>query len=200
MGLRPAAVSPAVGWRRSGGGQARRSRYSRAPVPGTGPVTELDEGFSEPGAAARRWAGAAGVLSKTEMSWLPAVRGDGRPHVTPLPGIWLDGTLRFCAGPQEQKAKNRQADPGCVLAAGASQFRAGRGVAAEGPAVLVTGPARLQRLAARWKPELGWDFTVAGGGVRDPAGRRGLGFGVTSAKVLAFGKSPCSQTRYRFTG
>jgi hypothetical protein len=53
------------------------------------------------------------------------VRGDGQPHVTPLPAIWLDGALHFCAGSHEQKAKNLQANPGCVLAAGANQFRTG---------------------------------------------------------------------------
>jgi hypothetical protein len=32
----------------------------------------------------------------------------------------------------------------------------------------------------------------------DLAGRHGLVFGITPAKVLAFGKDPYSQTRYRF--
>ena len=35
-------------------------------------------------------------------------------------------------------------------------------------------------------------------GFRDPADRMGLVFGVTPAKVLAFGKNPYTQTRYRF--
>ena len=49
------------------------------------------------------------------------------------------------------------------------------------------------------KAKLDWDFEVIDGGFRDPAGRLGLVFGVTPAKVLAFGKNPYSQTRYRFT-
>ena len=67
-------------------------------MPETEPIVELNEGFSEPGAAARPWAEVADVLSKSEMFWLSTVRRDGRPHVTPLPAIWLDGTLHFCAG------------------------------------------------------------------------------------------------------
>ena len=169
-------------------------------MPETEPTAELNEGFSEPGATARPWTEVAEVLAETEMFWLSTVRGDGRPHVTPLPAIWLDGALHFCAGSHEQKAKNLQANPDCVLAAGANQFRAGLDVVVEGPAVLVTDPARLQRLAAVWKSKLDWDFKVTDGGFRDPAGRLGLVFGVTPAKVLAFGKNPCSQTRYRFTG
>jgi general stress protein 26 len=123
-------------------------------MPETEPTAELNEGFSEPGAAARPWTEVAEVLSETEMFWLSTVRRDGRPHVTPLPAIWLDGALHFCAGSHEQKATNLQAHPGCVLAAGASQVRAGLDVVVEGPAVLATDPARLQRLAALWKSRL----------------------------------------------
>ena len=164
----------------------------------TGPAAELNEGFSEPGAAATPWAEVAEALSESEMFWLSTMRRDGRPHSTPLPAIWLDGTLYFCAGSHEQKTKNLEANPRCVLAAGANQFRSGLDVVVEGTAVRETGPAQLPRLAAMWKSKLDWDFEVAGEGFRDPAGRNGLVFGVTPAKILAFGKNPYSQTRYRF--
>lgn len=168
-------------------------------MPQTEPATELNEGFSEPGVAPRPWAEVAEVLSNSEMFWLSTVRRDGRPHVTPLPAIWVDGMLHFCVGSREQKAKNLQSNPSCILAAGANQFRSGLDVVVEGTAAPVTGSAQLQRLAAMWKSKLDWDFQVAGDGFRDPAGRTGLVFGVKPAKVLAFGKSPYSQTRYRFT-
>ena len=169
-------------------------------MPDTEPTVELNEGFSEPGAAARPWAEVADVLSKSEMFWLSTVRRDGRPHVTPLPAIWLDGTLHFCAGSHEQKAKNLESNPRCILTTGTSHLRLGLDVVVEGTAARVIDTAQLQRLAAMWKSKLDWDFTVTDGGFRDPAGRLGLVFGVTPAKVLAFGKNPYSQTRYRFTG
>jgi general stress protein 26 len=167
-------------------------------MPETEPAVQLNEGFSEPGAAAPPWAEVAGVLAASEMVWLSTVRRDGRPHVTPLPAIWADGTMYFCAGSHEQKARNLESDARCVLAAGANQFRSGLDVVVEGSAVRVTGSAQLRRLAALWKSELDWDFEVNDGGFRDPAGRLGLVFGVTPAKVLAFGKDPYTQTRYRF--
>jgi hypothetical protein len=126
-------------------------------------------------------------------------RGDGRPHVTPLPAIWLDGVLHFCTGSHEQKARNLQFNPRCILTTGANQFQSGLDVVVEGTAARITSPARLQQLAAIWKSKLDWDFHVADGGFRDPEGRTGLVFGIKPAKVLAFGKSPYSQTRYRFT-
>ena len=167
-------------------------------MPETEPTVELNEGFSEPGAAARPWAEVADVLSKSEMFWLSTVRRDGRPHVTPLPAIWLDGTLHFCAGSHEQKAKNLESDPRCILTTGTSHLRSGLDVVVEGTAARVTDTAQLQRLAAMWKSKLDWDFEVTGEVFGDADGRQGLVFGVTPVKVLSFGKSPYTQTRYCF--
>jgi general stress protein 26 len=164
----------------------------------TEPSAQLNEGFSQPGATAPPWSEVAGVLAASEMFWLSTVRRDGSPHVTPLPAIWADGRVYFCVGSREQKARNLQSSPGCVLAAGANQFRSGLDVVVEGTAVRVTDNGQLQRLAAMWKSRLDWDFGVTDGGFRDPAGRLGLVFGVAPAKVLAFGKNPYTQTRYRF--
>ncbi len=168
-------------------------------LPETEPIAELNDDFSEPGAQAPPWADVAEVLSESEMFWLSTVRRDGRPHVAPLPAIWLDGTLYFCTGAQEQKTRNLQSSPRCVLAAGANQFRSGLEVVVEGTAVRVTGLALLQRLAAIWKAKLDWDFEATDSGFLDPGDRTGLVlvFGVVPAKILAFGKSPYSQTRYR---
>src|SRR5271169_6308420 len=166
-------------------------------MPEIEPTVELNEGFSEPGAAARPWAEVADVLTKSEMFWLSTVRRDGRPHVTPLPAIWDGGRLHFCSGSQEQKTKNLESNPRCVLATGTNTLRSGLDVVVEGTAVRLSDPAQLQRLAALWKSKLDWDFEVEEGAFRDPAGRQGLVFGVTPAKVLSFGKNPYSQTRYR---
>jgi general stress protein 26 len=167
-------------------------------MPEIEPTAQLSEGYSQPGATALPWAAVAGVLSASEMFWLSTVRRDGRPHVTPLPAIWTDGSVYFCVGSQEQKARNLESNPNCVIAAGANEFRSGLDVVIEGKAVRVTVPRDLSRLATLWKSKLDWDFAVIEGGFRDPAGRLGLVFGVSPAKVLAFGKDPFSQTRYLF--
>src|ERR1700758_744083 len=99
-----------------------RAEHRRTIMPEIEPIIELNEGFSEPGAVAPPWAEVAGVLSGSEMFWLSTVRRDGRPHVTPLPAIWLDGALYFCAGSREQKARNLESHPRCILSAGANQF------------------------------------------------------------------------------
>ena len=168
----------------------------------TEPTAELIKDFSEPDATARPWAEVSEMLADSEMFWLSTVRGDGRPHVAPLPAVWLDGALHFCTGSEEQKAVNLRSNPQCVLSTGANRFQEGLDVVVEGSAVRVTDRARLERLAALWKSKLEWDFEVADDGFRDPHDPSGsvYVFGVAPAKVLAFGKSPYSQTRYRFTG
>src|ERR1700736_5813978 len=110
-------------------------------MPEIEPTTELHEGFSQPDAAARPWAEVVDVLSQSEMFWLSTVRRDGRPHVTPLPAIWLNGALHFCAGAAEQKAKNLESDPRCILTTGTNQLRSGLDVVVEGTAVRVTDRA-----------------------------------------------------------
>src|SRR5260370_39712560 len=127
-------------------------------MPETEPTAQLNEAFSQPGATAPPWAEVARALSASEMFWLSTVRRDGRPHVTPLPAIWADGTLHFCAGSHEQKAKNLESDPRCVLTTGTTQLRSGLDVVVEGTAARVTSTRRLERLATMWKSKLDRDF------------------------------------------
>jgi predicted pyridoxine 5'-phosphate oxidase superfamily flavin-nucleotide-binding protein len=166
----------------------------------TTPTVELHEGFSEPGATAVPWTDVEQVLSTSEMYFLSTVRADGRPHVTPLPAIWDRGTLHICTGDQEQKARNLARQPACVLSTGTNRLHGGLDVVAEGVAVRVTEPARLRELAALWKSRLDWDFEVGEDAFRDADGRTGLVYAIRPRKVLAFGKGPYTQTRYRFPG
>ena len=59
------------------------------------PTAELDARFSSDGATALPWADVVAALERAEMFWLSTVRRSGRPHVTPLPAVWLDGSLHF---------------------------------------------------------------------------------------------------------
>ena len=176
----------------------------------TEPTVELDRRFSSDGATAPPWSEVEALMTAAEIFWLATVRADGRPHVTPLPAMWLDGALHFCTGPAEQKARNLGANPACTLTTGCNQWQSGVDVVVEGLAVRVTDRATLERLAIRWIEKLDWAFEVVDGGFRDPAtgddGPEAGGaeasahvFAVRPAKVLAFGKGePFSQTRYRF--
>ena len=178
-------------------------------MPAVEPKAELDRRFSSEGATPLPWSDVAGALERAEIFWLSTVRADGRPHVTPLPAMWLEGSLHFCTGPGEQKARNLATNPSCVLTTGSDRFLSGLDVVVEGAAVRVTDEPLLERLAGLWESKLGWPYDVVDGGFRDRSSQvagaefdvHGMAhvFAVAPSKVLAFGKGePFSQTRYRF--
>ena len=75
------------------------------------------------------------------MFWVTTVRPDGRPHVTPLIAVWLDGALYFCTGPTERKAKNLLRNQNCILTTGCNKRNEGLDIVIEGQAVRVTDGA-----------------------------------------------------------
>lgn len=166
------------------------------------PVTEIDSRFSAPDAAATEWGQAQAVLESAQLSWLATVRADGRPHVTPLVAVWLDGAVYFSTGAAEQKAVNLSANPRVTLTTGCNSWDTGLDVVVEGAAERVTAAAELERLAAAWRQKWDgrWQYQVGDGCFLQEAGGEVLVFAVRPAKVLSFGKGAFSQTRHRFAG
>lgn len=154
------------------------------------PVTELDERFSDRGAQPTTWASTQDALEATQLSWISTVREDGRPHVTPLVAVWLDGAMHFTTGPGEQKAVNLANNPHVVLTTGCNQWERGLDVMVEGRAQRVTDRATLERLAAAWATKWhgNWQFEVSDDGFRHGGGGLAHVFAVKPTKVLAFGK------------
>lgn len=50
-------------------------------------------------------------LTDAEHYWLAPVRADGRPHVVPVDGLWLDGRLHFGGVETTVWPKNMHHDP-----------------------------------------------------------------------------------------
>ena len=167
---------------------------------GTEPTAHLVGEFSSPDATAMPWSDVVEVLDAAEMFCLTTVRRDGRPHVAPLPAMWLDGRLHFCTGAHEQKAKNLEANRRCALTTGTNAFRSGIDIVYEGTAERVIDRPTLTRLAERWKDKIDWLFEVGDGVFLDTTagGHEAVVFAVDPSKVLAFNKAPHSQTRYTF--
>jgi hypothetical protein len=169
----------------------------------TEPVTELDSGFSSPGTVATEWARGLNVLQRAEIYWVSTVRPDGRPHVTPLLGVWLDGAMHFCTGPTERKAKNLDNNSHCILTTGANTLDDGIDVVVEGDARKVTATAELGSVADAYESKYGAHFTDPEGtwfGLGDSM-RRGetLVYRVAPVTVLGFAKGEeYTQTRWRF--
>jgi general stress protein 26 len=159
---------------------------------------EIDRRFSGPGAAPTPWSEAARALEEAELYWLSTVRSDGRPHVTPLIGIWFEGAMHFTTGLEEQKARNLAGNSQVALTTGTNTWAQGLDVVVEGAAVRVTDAAVLERLAAAIEDKYGddWHFDV-GDGVFVHGGGEAAVFRVEATKVMAFAKDPHAQTSYR---
>ena len=175
----------------------------------TTPTTVFDARYSEPGAEAPAWEEVHRSLEDAQLFWLTTVRADGRPHVTPLVAIWLDGALHFGTGAEEQKAYNLRANQHVILTTGCNYWDRGLDIVVEGDAVRVIDHAKLQRLADAWarKWDGQWQYEVSDGHLRlrsraaggaAAEGGDAMVFSVAPTKVLAFGKGTFTHTAYRF--
>jgi general stress protein 26 len=163
------------------------------------PLTTLDRRFSEPDARAIDWAVTRRTLEDAELFWVATVKSDGRPHITPLVAVWLDGTIYFATGHDEQKAVNLRGNPHVILMTGCNRWDDGIDVVVEGEAARVTDDETLERLAEAWRAKWDgrWRYEVRDGCFQHGAGAA-LVFGVEPEKIFAFGKGTFSQTRHRF--
>ena len=161
------------------------------------PAAELHPGFSSDNAAATPWSEARELLEKAGIYWLTTVRPDGRPHVTPLFAVWLDGALFFCTGPSERKAKNLEFNSHCAITTGCNVIE-GLDLVVEGDAENVSDEARLQAVAGRFASKYDWHYAVRDGAFYGEGGRADV-YEVAPTTVFGFGKGEVSsQTRYRF--
>jgi hypothetical protein len=165
----------------------------------TEPRSELDARFSDPDATATPWEDGRRALERAELYWISTVRHDGRPHVTPLIGLWLESALWFTTGPTEQKFRNLQGNRHCVLTTGCNRWAEGLDVVVEGEAVRETDDARLGQVANALVAKYGevWRFEVRDGAFHQAGGEAHV-FRVEPDKVLGFAKAPHAHTRWRF--
>lgn len=148
------------------------------------------------------WARVNDALAAAELYWFTSVREDGRPHVAPMVGVWvdLDGTpaFVFCTGPGEQKARNiaGRAAPVAVTT-GVNTWKAGMDVVVEGTAERVTGRDTLTAVADAYRAKYGddWDFPNDDE-VFNPGEGAAYVYRVAADKIIAFAKSPHGQTTF----
>ena len=161
---------------------ARTSKRSESGMAEPVPVTELSA-FSSPDAIPTEWPQARDELAGAEVYWLSTVRPDGRPHVTPLLGIWLGGALYFCTGPNERKAKNLAANCHRLLTTGQNTLD-GLDLVIEGTAEGVSDHAELGRVATTYETKYGPHFVAPDGTWS------GLGDAIRRAEVLVYRVAP----------
>jgi PPOX class probable F420-dependent enzyme len=83
---------------------------TRPHMPGYGilPATE--------GTGLLPWSWAVERLTASHDYWVTTTWADGRPHLTPVWGAWLDDAVWFSCSPTSRKTKNLERDPRCSIA------------------------------------------------------------------------------------
>lgn len=69
----------------------------------------------EEGTGLLPWSWAVERLTASHDYWVATTWPDGRPHVTPVWGAWVDDALWFSCGPNSRKARNLERDPRCSI-------------------------------------------------------------------------------------
>lgn len=106
------------------------------------PQTQTEYGIPAEPEGMLEWAWVTARLQQAHSYWLVTVRPDGRPHASPVWGVWVDDTLHFGMGRETVKARNLAHNPNVVIHLDSSE----EVVIVEGRAVEVTDPAMQTRL------------------------------------------------------
>jgi len=121
------------------------------------------------------WAAVAGKLdagsapapdaANSRTTWLSTISEDGRPHVTAVGALWVDGTFWFQTGAGTRKARNVARDPRCSVAVSVRDAD----IVIEGNAARVTEPGAVARVAKAWADH-GWpaEPDQSGSGITAP--------------------------------
>lgn len=138
------------------------------------------------------WDWARERLRDALVYWIATTRPDGRPHVMPIWGAWLDDTFLFEGGPDTRRARNLRTNAHAVV-----HLEHGNDVViVEGVADLMPDPApELERrlMDGFAKYQASHDYTP------DPANWRGGGIRrIRPITVFGWSDYPVDTTRWRF--
>ena len=102
------------------------------------------------------WAWAVERLERSHDYWVATVRPDGRPHVMPVWGVWLQDSVWFSSSRESRKARNLAANPSCTI----TTDNPYEPVVVEGAAVQVTDLSVIARFVAATNQKYGTDYAV----------------------------------------
>jgi hypothetical protein len=81
---------------------------SRPRIPAVYGIPRHDKGLLS-------WSHVSDRLATAMHYWVSTVSPDGRPHATPVDGVWLDDQLFFGGDPQTRRSRNLAANPAVCI-------------------------------------------------------------------------------------
>lgn len=126
-------------------------------------------------------------LEQAERYWLGTTRADGRPHVIPIDGLWLDDTWYFGGAPETVHQRSVKENPNLVMHLEDTM----RAVIVEGVAEWIMPAAEdAKRLAEANKKKYGYPTSPS-------QYEKGV-WGLKPKRVLAWNSFPSDATRFSF--
>jgi hypothetical protein len=107
------------------------------------------------------WSWALERLNDAHNYFVATARSDGRPHVVPVWGVWLDDIFYFSTGTTSRKARNLSTNAHCVV----TPERADESVIVEGFAEEETDEAALARFKEVYHEKYDWEIDTSAGGI-----------------------------------
>jgi Pyridoxamine 5'-phosphate oxidase len=134
------------------------------------------------------WSWAHQRLVKAHNYFIVTVRPDGRPHMVPIWGCWIDNRFRFNTDRESVKAINLAANPKCVV----SPEDASEAVLVEGVVREFKNPAAVRRFISLFALKYDWKLQAGEGAFYELKPDLVLGFSETADDFAA------SATRWTF--
>jgi nitroimidazol reductase NimA-like FMN-containing flavoprotein (pyridoxamine 5'-phosphate oxidase superfamily) len=107
------------------------------------------------------WSWALDHFSKAHNYLLATTRPDGRPHVMPVWGVWLDDAFYFSSGGQSRKSRNLAMNSNCVVCS----ERLEEAIILEGVARKLSESSPMRKFIAAYKKKYDWELDGSEGPV-----------------------------------
>jgi PPOX class probable F420-dependent enzyme len=111
---------------------------------------------AEHGSGLLPWSWARERLERSHDYWVATVRPDGRPHLMPVWGVWMDAALWFSSSRGSRKTRNLADNPQCSIATD----NAYEPVVIEGKAVLIDDLPAIESFVAEINQKYKTDYTI----------------------------------------
>ncbi len=158
----------------------------------------MPEGYGLPSSTdgMLKWSEVEARLVTATHYWLATVRPDGRPHVVPRWGVWVDGRFWYDGAPTTVHARNLVVNQSCSL----NLENGTEAVIVEGESLPARAPAeglgaRLSEAFAKYH-DLGYQPKADAWAGESGGGLRVL----TPRRALAWFAFPADATRFQFDG
>lgn len=159
-------------------GSTKSPKASRPNIPEYG-ISKTKKGMLS-------WKWAADRMVKSHQYWVATVRPEGRPHVMPVWGVWVQNAFYFSTGRKTRKAKNLSTNPRCVICSEDSE----EAVIAEGTASEMTDTKKLANVVKVYKKKYKVDIAAIDSPIY--CVQPGVVFGLFEKKF------PTTATRWKF--